>query len=100
MTFQTASEVFSSPLQPNRLVVPFAQLLIEVLRRPLKSALYTSIAFTERLTAAGAVPSVGTVGDALDNDLAGSQIGLFNTVLIRRRGLWKSVNDVELATLE
>jgi putative transposase len=40
---------------------------------------YTSIAFTERLAAAGAAPSVGTVGDALDNALAESQIGLFKT---------------------
>ena len=61
---------------------------------------YTSIAFTERLAAAGAAPSVGTVGDALDNALAESQIGLFKTELIRRRGPWKNVDDVELATLE
>jgi putative transposase len=51
---------------------------------------YTSIAFTiaftERLAAAGAAPSVGTIGDALDNALAESQIGLFKTELIRRRG--------------
>jgi putative transposase len=61
---------------------------------------YTSIAFTERLAAAGAAPSVGSVGDALDNALAESQIGLFKTELIRRRGPWKTVDDVELATLE
>jgi transposase InsO family protein len=28
---------------------------------------YTSIAFTERLAAVGAAPSLGSVGDALDN---------------------------------
>jgi putative transposase len=61
---------------------------------------YTSIAFTERLAAAGAAPSVGTVGDALDNALAESQIGLFKAELIRRRGPWKTVDDVALATLE
>jgi putative transposase len=61
---------------------------------------YTSIAFTERLAAAGAAPSVGAVGDALDNALAESQIGLFKTELIRRRGPWKGLDDVELATLE
>jgi putative transposase len=61
---------------------------------------YTSIAFTERLAAAGAAPSVGTVGDALDNALAESQIGLFKTELIHRRGPWRNVDDVELATLE
>ena len=61
---------------------------------------YTSIAFTERLAEAGAAPSVGTVGDALDNALAESQIGLFKTELIRPRGPWKGLEDVELATLE
>ena len=71
-----------------------------MLRRPLESAQYTSIAFTERLAAAGAAPSVGTVGDALDNALAETHIGLFKTELIRRRGPWKGLDDVELATLE
>lgn len=61
---------------------------------------YTSIAFTERLAAAGAAPSVGTVGDALDNALAETHIGLFKTELIRPRGPWKGPDDVELATLE
>jgi putative transposase len=61
---------------------------------------YTSIAFTERLAAAGAAPSVGTVGDALDNALAETHIGLFKTELIHRRGPWKGLDDVELATLE
>jgi transposase InsO family protein len=45
-------------------------------------------------------PSVGTVGDAYDNALAESHIGLFKTDLIRRRGPWKGLDDVELATLE
>ena len=61
---------------------------------------YTSIAFTERLAAAGAAPSVGTVGDALDNALAETHIGLFKTELIHRRGPWNGLDDVELATLE
>lgn len=63
-------------------------------------SVYTSIAFTERLAQAGAAPSVGTVGDAFDNALAESQIGLFKTEVIRRRGPWKGLDDVELATLE
>ena len=60
---------------------------------------YTSIAFTERLAAAGVDPSVGNVGDALDNALAESVIGLFKTELIRRRGPWRTVEHVEAATL-
>jgi putative transposase len=61
---------------------------------------YTSIAHTERLAAAGAAPSVGSVGDAYDNALAESQIGLFKTEVIHPRGPWKGLDDVELATLE
>jgi putative transposase len=61
---------------------------------------YTSIAFTERLAAVGAAPSVGSVGDALDNAVAETHIGLFKTELIRRRGPWRGLDDVELATLE
>ena len=60
---------------------------------------YTSIAFTERLAHAGVDPSVGGVGDALDNALAESVIGLFKTELIRRRGPWRTVDHVEAATM-
>ena len=61
---------------------------------------YTSITFTERLAQAGIAPSVGSVGDALDNALAETEIGLFKTELIHHRGPWKGLDDVELATLE
>ncbi|WP_413451243.1 IS3 family transposase [Georgenia phoenicis] len=61
---------------------------------------YTSIAFTERLAELGVQPSIGTVGDAYDNALAESTIGLFKTELIRRRGPWRNLEDVEIATLE
>jgi putative transposase len=61
---------------------------------------YTSIAFTERLAAAGAQPSVGTVGDAYDNALAETVIGLFKTELIKPRGPWRTAEQVELATLD
>jgi putative transposase len=60
---------------------------------------YTSIAFTERLAEAGVDASVGTVGDAYDNALAESVIGLFKTELIRRHGPWRTVEHVEAATL-
>jgi len=61
---------------------------------------YTSIAFTERLAAAGVSASVGTVGDAYDNALAESVIGLFKTELIKPRGPWRTAEQVEVATLE
>lgn len=71
-----------------------------MLRRPVEPGQYTSIAFTERLAALGMRASIGTVGDAYDNALAESTIGLFKTELIRRRGPWRNLDDVEIATLE
>ena len=61
---------------------------------------YTSIAFTERLAATGAQPSAGTVGDAYDNALAESVIGLYKTELIKPQGPWHTAEQVELATLD
>jgi putative transposase len=60
---------------------------------------YTSIRYTDRLAEIGAAPSIGSVGDSYDNSLAESVIGLFKTELIRRHGPWRSLDDVELATL-
>jgi putative transposase len=71
-----------------------------VLRRPLEPEQYTSIRYTERLIEAGAQPSIGSVGDSYDNALAESIIGLFKTELIRRKGPWRNLDAVELATLE
>lgn len=61
---------------------------------------YVSFALTERLAALGMRASIGTVGDAYDNALAESTIGLYKTELIRRRGPWRTLDDVEIATLE
>jgi transposase InsO family protein len=61
---------------------------------------YLSIRYTERLGEAGAVRSVGSRGDSYDNALAESIIGLFKTEIIRNRGPWKGLDDVEYATLE
>ncbi len=61
---------------------------------------YTCFALTTRLIDAGIDPSVGSVGDAYDNALAESTIGLYKTEKINRRGPWKTLADVELATLE
>jgi putative transposase len=60
---------------------------------------YTSFAFTHRLIDAGVDPSVGSAGDAYDNALAESQIGLYKTELIRPEGPWRDVEHVEVETL-
>lgn len=61
---------------------------------------YLAIRYTERLAEAGAVTSVGSRGDSYDNALAETIIGLYKTELIRRRGPWKGLDDLEYATLE
>jgi putative transposase len=61
---------------------------------------YLSIRYTERLAEAGAVASVGSRGDSFDNALAETIIGLYKTELVRRRGPWKALDEVEYATLE
>jgi putative transposase len=61
---------------------------------------YTSIAFTDRLIEAGVDASVGSVGDAYDNALAESTIGLYKAELIKNYGPWRNRDHVEIHTLE
>lgn len=61
---------------------------------------YTSIAFSERLAEVGIDPSVGSVGDAGDNALAESVIGLFKTELIKTGRPWRTAEQVEIVCLE
>ncbi|MFH9821603.1 IS3 family transposase [Streptomyces sp. NPDC017230] len=61
---------------------------------------YTSFRLAEHLDAAGIAASIGPVGDAYDNALMESTIGLFKTELIKPRRPWKTLSDVELATAE
>lgn len=61
---------------------------------------YLSIRYTERLAEEGLEPSVGSRGDSLDNALAETVIGLYKTELIRQKGPWRNLDQVEYATLE
>lgn len=59
---------------------------------------YTSLAFTEALAEAGITGSIGTVGDALDNALMESTIGLFKTEVIEHeQPTWSTWREVEKA---
>ena len=73
---------------------------VKVLRRPLESAQYVSIKYTERLAEAGIEPSVGSVGDSYDNALAETINGLYKAEVVHRRGPWRAFEAVEFATLE
>lgn len=60
---------------------------------------YVSLAFTEELQDAGITGSIGSVGDALDNALMESTIGLFKTEVIGHEHVrWVSWRQVEQAT--
>ncbi|WP_329611629.1 IS3 family transposase [Kitasatospora herbaricolor] len=61
---------------------------------------YTSFRLAEHLDAAGIAASIGSVGDAYDNALMESTIGLFKTELIKPRRPWRALSQVELATAE
>ena len=60
---------------------------------------YLSMRYTDRLANGGIAPSVGSRGDAYDNALAESVIGLFKTEVIQRLGPWRHLDGVEIATL-
>ena len=70
------------------------------MRRPVETAQYLALRYTERLAEAGIEPSVGSVGDSYDNALAETVNGLFKAEVIHRRGPWRSCEAVEFATLE
>ncbi len=70
------------------------------MRRPVESAQYVSIKYTERLAQAGIEPSFGSVGDSYDNALAETINGLYKAKVIHRRGPWRTFEAVEFANLE
>mgnify|MGYP001821308759 FL=1 len=61
---------------------------------------YLSIRYSERLSEAGMESSVGSKGDSYDNAMAETINGLYKTELIHKRGPWRTVDEVEYATLE
>lgn len=66
---------------------------------------YTAIHFGETLSLSGLRPSIGSVGDAYDNALAETTIGLYKNECIRadspfRRGPLRNLGDVELVTAD
>jgi putative transposase len=61
---------------------------------------YTSVIYSEQMASHGIAPSIGSIGDSYDNAMAESGIGLYKTELIWRRGPWRTVDQVEIETLE
>ena len=65
-----------------------------------KGVQYVAVRYTQRLAEAGAVASVGSTGDSYDNALAEAFNSLFKAELVRNKGPWKSIEDLEIATAE
>lgn len=61
---------------------------------------YRAIRYTERLADADAVASVGSRGDSYDNALAEAFNSLYKGELVRNRGPWIGIGDLEIATAE
>jgi putative transposase len=66
---------------------------------------YTSVHFGETLQLNGMLPSIGTVGDAYDNALAETTIGLYKHECVRadspfRRGPLDRLSDLEMITAD
>jgi hypothetical protein len=79
--------------------LPIATPLVEVLRRPVDFAQYTSAQFNDALTDHGLLASLGSVGDAYDNAMAESFVDTFKTELVADRA-WRSRSELELAIVE
>jgi len=61
---------------------------------------YLSIRYSDKLAEAGIDASVGSVGDSYDNALAETINGLYKIEVIRHRGPWINIDEVEYATLD
>ena len=65
-----------------------------------RGAQYRAIRYTERLADAEAVASVGSKGDSYDNAMAEALNSLFKAELIRNKGPFTSIEDLEIAVAE
>lgn len=76
-----------------------------MLRRSIETGQFTSVAFAETHALEGIAASIGSIGDAYDNALAESTIGLFKNEAIRdgspfRSGPLRTIDDVEWVTTD
>jgi putative transposase len=61
---------------------------------------YRAIRYSQRLAEAGAVASVGSKGDSYDNAMAEALNSLYKAELVRNKGPWRGLDDLEMATVE
>lgn len=61
---------------------------------------YRAVRYADRLAECKAVASVGSKGDSYDNAMAEALNSLYKAELVRNKGPWQSINDLEIATAE
>lgn len=61
---------------------------------------YRAIRYAQCLDECEAVASVGSKGDSYDNAMAEALNSLYKAELVRNKGPWKSITDLEVATAE
>ncbi len=74
--------------------------LSELIHHSDRGAQYVAIRYTERLAEVEVVASVGSVGDSYDNAMAEAFNSLFKAELVRNKGPWEWINDLEIAVAE
>jgi hypothetical protein len=78
---------------------PIETSILEVLRRPVEFTQYTSWAFGQRLTKAGLLGSMGSVGDCYDNAMMESFWGTLQLEVLDRQS-WNSRAELANAIFE
>ncbi|HEU5473302.1 MAG TPA: IS3 family transposase [Actinophytocola sp.] len=61
---------------------------------------YRAIRYTQRLADTGAVASVGSTGYSYDNAMTEAFNSLYKAELVRNKGPWRGLDDLEIATVE
>jgi putative transposase len=61
---------------------------------------YRAVRYTQRLDEADTVASVGSKGDSYDNAMAEAFNSLHKAELVRNKGPWRGIDDLEIATVE
>lgn len=74
--------------------------LSELVHHSDRGVQYVAVRYGERLAEVEAVASVGSVGDSYDNAMAEAFNSLFKAELVRNRGPWRGIDDLELAVAE
>jgi putative transposase len=61
---------------------------------------YRAVRYTQRLADADIVASVGSRGDSYDNAMAEAFNSIYKAELVRNKGPWRGIDDLEIATME